>query len=175
MTREEKSQFVVELSQKFKTQPNFYVLDMGGMTVSESNAFRARLFKEKYEVHMAKNSLIRKALEAAGVDPAPMAAALKQSSSIIFAGENANAPAKLLKDYLGNKERPSLKGAFIEQTAFVGGDKLVDTLASLKSKDELIGEIIGLLQSPMSNVVSALQSGRDTLGGLMKALEERAA
>lgn len=175
MTREEKASFVAQLAEKFKANSNFYVVDMGGMTVAESNAFRARLFKENLEVHMAKNTLIRKALEVAGVDAAAMAPGLKQSSSIIFAPEAANGPAKLLKEYLEGKEKPVLKAAFVEQTAFVGGDKLVDQLASLKSKQELIGEIIGLLQAPMSNVLGALESSKNTIGGLLKTLETRAA
>ncbi len=175
MTREEKADLVSKLSEKFKANSNFYVVDMGGMSVAESNAFRARLFKDKLEVHMAKNTLIIKALEEAGIDAVPMTDALKQSSSIIFAPDAANAPARLLKEYLQGKEKPVLKGAYLQQSAFVGGEKLVDQLASLKSKQELIGEIIGMLQSPMQNVLGALQSGKNTLGGLVKSLEERAA
>lgn len=173
MTKEEKAQFVQSLADQLRQQPNFYVVDMGGMTVAESNAFRGRLFEDKLEVHMAKNTLIIKALTQNGVDITPLEPVLKQSSSLILAGEVANHPAKVLKSFLVGKEKPVLKGAWIEQSAFVGPQSL-DALVNLKSKNELLGEIIGLLQSPMKNLVGALQSNAgNKIHALLEAMAAR--
>lgn len=173
MTKEEKTALVDELAAVLEHTPNFYVLDMGGMDSAQTSAFRRKLYENRLSVRMVKNTLMEKALAKRGVDTESLKGALKQPSSFIFVGENANQPAKLLKDHLkGGAELPKLKGAFIEHSAFVGEDQL-DTLASLKSKQELLGELIGRLQSPMSNLVGALQSGGGTLHGLLKALEAR--
>lgn len=172
MTKQEKQDFVTHLAERIRKSPNFYVVDMGGMTVAESNKFRQRLFKDNLEVHMAKNTLIIKALEQVEGDHAGIYAALKQPSSIILAGENTKEPARVLKEYTKTASRPVLKGAFVMETAFVG-EGLLDTLISLKGKHELIGEIVGLLQSPMQTVLSQLQSGSNILGGLVKTLADR--
>lgn len=172
MTKEQKYELVDGLAEELKANPNFYVLDMGRMTVAQANNFRRKLFEANLEVRMVKNTLIKKALDKIGVDHTDIDPALKQPSSLIFVGENTSAPAKLLKDYRKASEMPQLKGAFIEHSAYIGDDQL-DALANLKSKEQLLGEIIGLLQSPISNVVSALQSGGGTIHGLLKTLADR--
>lgn len=174
MTKQEKIDFVEKLAADIKARPNFYVVDMGGMTVEQSSNFRRRLFKAKLQVHMAKNTLIKKALDKVGGVNAEIYGALKQSSSLIFVNENNTEPAKVLKEFLATSERPVLKGAYIDSTTFLGeGKQLVDQLAALKSKNELIADIIAMLQAPMQNVLGGLENAKGTLGGLLKAIEEK--
>lgn len=174
MTREEKAQVIEELSEKFKKVPFFYILDGTGMTVEQVNKFRRLCFKEGFEYKVAKNTLIYKALETTGVDYTELKdKVLKGFSGVLFSTEAPNTPAKMLKKYFSEgNEKPALKAASIDTAVFIGADQL-DTLAALKSKKELVGDIIGLLQSPAKNVVSALQSGSNTIAGLVKALSER--
>ncbi len=173
MTREEKQQVIVELSEKLNAKPNFYVTDASGLTVAEINNFRALCFEKGVEYKVYKNTLIKKALEKLDVDYTEFYDALKGFSGVMFAGEeNANMPAKVIKDYRKKGEKPVLKAASIDSEFYFGDDN-VKLLSELKSKNELIGEVIGLLQSPAKNVVSALQSGKSTLAGLVKTLSER--
>ncbi len=173
MTREEKEQVIVELSEKLNAKPNFYVTDASGFTVAEINNFRALCFENGVEYKVYKNTLIQKALEKLDTDYTEFFGVLKGFSGVMFAGEeNANMPAKVIKDYRKKGEKPVLKAASID-SEFYFGDENVKMLSELKSKNELIGEIIGLLQSPAKNVVSALQSGKSTLAGLVKTLSER--
>lgn len=175
MTPAEKEQFVQELAAKIRQNPNFYLVDMGGMTVAQSNNFRRKLFEKKLSVHMAKNSLIRKALEqvaaADGKSYDGIYPVLKSASSLIFAGEQANEPAKLIKDFLASTDKPVVKGAYLEEAAFTG-EGILDTLVSLKGKAELLGEIIGLLQSPIANVIGGLQASGNKVAGLVAAIGE---
>lgn len=175
MTPAEKEQFVQELAAQIRQHPNFYLVDMGGMSVAQSNNFRRKLFEKNLSVRMAKNTLIRKALEQVaasegrsydGIYPV-----LKSASSLIFAGEQANEPARLIKDFHVSTDKPVVKGAFLEEAAFTG-DGVLDTLVSLKSKAELLGEIIGLLQSPMANVIGGLQAAGNKVAGLVAAIAE---
>jgi len=176
MTREEKRHIVEELSVKLKENQAFYIADASGLTVAQVNAFRQMCFDKGVEYKVYKNTLVRKALES--IDAADASAfdeALKGFSGIMFAGEAANVPAKIIKEYRekGNSEsHPRLKVASIDFDLYLGDDKVAE-LAKLKSKQELIGEVIGLLQSPITNVVSSLQSGKSTLAGLVKTLQER--
>ncbi len=172
MTKQEKQAFVQQLASQLKEKPNFYVVDLGGLTVEQNNQFRRKLFQNKLSVQMAKNTLIKKAMEQAGLDHSSLGSALTQSSSIIFVNEKMNEPAKVMKEYLAGKEKPVLKGALLENSAYTG-PKVLDTLANLKGKEELIGEIITLLQSPMQNVLGGLLSGKDQIGGIVKALADR--
>lgn len=173
MTKEEKAAIVEELSAKLAEQPNFYLLDMGGMSVAQSNTFRAKLFEAGLEVHMFKNTLIKKALEGQEDSHGELYESLKQPSSLILVGsDNANAPAKVLKEFRKGSDKPTLKAAFIESSAYIGDDQ-IEGLSKLKSKAELLGEIIGLLQSPMANVMGSLKSGGDTLHGLLQTLAAR--
>jgi len=172
MTKQEKFKFVEELTEKIKQNPSFYVIDMGGFSVSKTNEFRAKAFAANLQVQVAKNTLIKKALDASEVDYSEIYPALKETSALVFFTENFKAPAQLIKDFRKEGEKPALKAAYVEETFFVG-DAHLATLISLKNKNELIGDVIALLQSPAKNVVSALLSGKNTVAGLVKALEER--
>jgi len=174
MTREEKVQVLAELSEKLSNKPNFYVADASGLTVAEINRFRRLCFDKGVEYKVYKNTLIKKALEKLDVDYTEFNSALKGYSGIMFSTEDAaNVPAKVLNDFRkGKAVKPFLKAASIE-SEFYFGDENLKMLSELKSKNELIGDIIGLLQSPAKNVVSALQSGKNTLAGLVKTLSER--
>jgi len=175
MTREEKAQIIDELSVKFSQHQHFYVTDASGLTVEQINAFRRLCFNAGVEYRVYKNTLIRKALEKNGnPNVAEIAKALKGFSGVIFSKEAGNAPAKVIKAYRKKVEgRPNFKAASIGTDLFVGEGNL-NLLSELKSKNELIGEIISLLQSPAKNVLSALLSGKHTVAGLVKALETRA-
>lgn len=177
MTREEKLQIIESLTEKFKETPYFYITDAAGFTVADVNAFRRTCYEKGIEYKVYKNTLIAKALENLEGDYSDFAAkVLKGSSGILFSKETGNLPAKVLLDFRkkrGKKEtRPVFKGAYIDTDVFVGEENL-ELLSNLKSKNELIGEVIGLLQSPMTNLVSALQSGPNTIAGLVKTLSER--
>ncbi len=174
MTREEKEQIIGELSQKFADNAHFYVTDASGFTVEQINNFRRLCFKSGIEYRVYKNTMIQKALERQeGVDYAPIFNVLSGFSGVIFSKETGNAPAKVIKEFRKKMEgKPVLKAASIGSDFFIGDENL-DTLVELKSKNELIGEIISLLQSPAKNVVSALLSSKNKVAGLVKALEER--
>ncbi|WP_374163109.1 50S ribosomal protein L10 [Arcticibacter sp. MXS-1] len=171
MRKEEKHEIVQSLTEQIKEYGNFYITDTADLTVAKINAIRRKFFENGISLQVAKNSLIRKALEAAGVEAPELDGVLKGSSTILFSSV-ANAPAKLIKELRKTGDKPILKGAYIDTAVFVG-DKQLDALASLKSKEELVGEIIGLLQSPAKNVISGLQSGGNKLAGIVKTLQER--
>ncbi len=173
MTREEKAQVIEELAEKFSQNAHFYITDASGLTVEQINTFRKMCFKAGVEYRVYKNTLIRKALEKQSGNYEDLYKALHGFSGVIFSKEVGNAPAKVIQEYRRKmKDRPALKAASIESALFVGEEHL-QTLAELKSKNELIGEVISLLQSPAKNVLSALLSGKNTVAGLVKALEER--
>ncbi len=173
MTREEKGQIIEDLTAKLKSR-HFYLTDTSGFTVAEVNKFRGLCFKEGIEYKVYKNTLIKKALENLDTDYAPVYEILKGSSGIMFVEENGNLPAKVIKKFRKEdpEERPRFKAASIDTDIFIGEDQL-DALSKLKSKQELIGEVITLLQSPAKNVISALQSGEQKLAGIVKTLSEK--
>lgn len=174
MTREEKAQVIAGLTEKFEQNNHFYITDTSGLTVGEINKFREMCFNKGIEYKVVKNTLIKKALENLETDYSGLDEALKGFSGVMFVEENANIPAKVIKDFQkeDKDQRPKFKAASIDSDIFIGEDQL-DTLSKLKSKQELIGEVITLLQSPAKNVISALNSGGDTLAGLVKTLQER--
>ncbi|NVK48121.1 MAG: 50S ribosomal protein L10 [Cyclobacteriaceae bacterium] len=176
MTREEKKEVIDSLTEKFRENPFFYITNASGFTVAEVNAFRRTCFEKGVEYKVYKNTLIKKALENLDADFSQLDSALKGFSGIIFSKETSNLPAKVLLDFrkkMGKKEtRPVFKGASIDSDVFVGEENL-EMLSKLKSKQELLGDLLGLLQSPAMNLISALQSGQNNLGGVLKALEER--
>jgi large subunit ribosomal protein L10 len=175
MTREEKATIIDELSEKFSQNSHYYITDASGLTVAQINAFRRICFNTGVEYRVYKNTLIRKALEKQGVDNNELFDTLHGFSGVIFSKESGNAPAKAIKEYRKKLEgKPGLKAASIENAIFIGEQHL-DTLHSLKSKNELIGDIISILQSPAKNVLSALLSSKSTVAGLLKTLEERKA
>ena len=171
MTKEEKYDLVLALTEQMKEYGNFYITDTSNLTVAKVNDIRRKCFDADIKMQVTKNSLIKKAMEAAGGDFDAVYDVLKGSSSILFS-KSATAPAKLIKQLRKTGDKPVLKAAYIDSALFIGDNQL-DTLTKLKSKEQLIGEIIGLLQSPAKNVVSALQSGGNTLAGLVKTLQER--
>jgi large subunit ribosomal protein L10 len=175
MTREEKAQIIEELAAKFADHAHFYITDATGFTVAQVNNFRRLCFKNGVEYRVYKNTMIRKALEKQeGTDFSPLFKTLHGFSGVIFSKESGNVPARVIQEFRKKLEgKPLLKGASINSDLFIG-DENVKVLAELKSKNELIGEVIGLLQSPAKNVISALQSGKHTLAGLVKTLESRA-
>lgn len=170
MRKEEKQEIVQALTEQIREYGNFYITDTSNLTVAKINGIRRKFFDNGISLQVAKNTLIRKAIEAAGVDAPELVDVLKGSSTILFSGV-ANAPAKLIKELRKTGDKPVIKGAYIEEAVFVGDQ--VDALAALKSKNELIGDIIGLLQSPAKNVISGLQSGGNKLAGIVKTLQER--
>ena len=173
MTRSEKVVAVESLKEKFNEYSFFYLTDFSHLTVEQINKLRGMCYDKDVEMKVAKNTLITKAFEAIGDDQgySGLAPALKGPTAIMFS-KVGNVPAKLIKEFRGKDERPILKAAYIDSDVFLG-DENVDILAALKSKEELIGEVIGLLQSPAKNVISALKSGGSTIMGLLKTLEER--
>jgi large subunit ribosomal protein L10 len=171
MNKEEKYELVQDLAEQMKEYGNFYITDTSNLTVAKINDIRRQCFDNQITMQVAKNSLIKKAMAAVGGDFGNIEEALKGSSSIMFS-KSSTAPAKLIKQLRKKGDKPVLKAAYIDQAVFVGDNQL-DTLINLKSREQLIGEIIGLLQSPAKNVLSALQSGGQTIAGLVKTLQER--
>ena len=170
MKKELKDTIIVELGEKLKEYPHFYLVDVTGLDAENTSKLRRKCFKNEIKMIVVKNKLLHKALEAAEVDFTEIYPALKGNTAVFFCN-TANVPAKLLKEY--TKEGiPALKAAYAEEGIFVGADKL-DELASIKSKNELIADVVALLQSPVKNVVSALQSGASTIHGVLKTLGER--
>lgn len=173
MTKEEKSKIIDELSEKLSNNAHFYITDAGGFTVAEVNAFRRICYNTGVEYRVYKNTLIQKALEKSGSNYEPLFDLLKGSSGVIFSKEAGNAPAKAIKEFRAKKEgTPKLKAASIGSDLYIGDENL-NMLSELKSKKELIGDVIALLQSPAKNVLSALLSSKHKLAGLVKTLEER--
>lgn len=173
MKREEKALVIENLAKRFSESDNFYFTDTSGLTVEEVNNLRRLCFGKEIEMKVAKNTLVKFALEKAdrsfdGVDEV-----LKGTTALLFSTV-ANSPAKVIKEFRGDKgDKPFLKAAYIDTDVIFGDDQL-SSLASLKSKEELIGDIIGLLQSPAKNVISALQgSGGQKLSGILKTLSEK--
>ncbi len=177
MTRDEKKVIIDGLTEKFKENPFFYITDASGFSVAQINAFRRTCYDKGVEYKVYKNTLIKKALENLDSDYSKLSEeALKGFSGIIFSKETSNLPAKVLLDFrkkLGKKEvRPLFKGAGIDSDVFIGETNL-EILSTLKSKNELLGDLIGLLQSPAKNLVSALLSGQNNITGVLKTLAER--
>ncbi|KYG76529.1 50S ribosomal protein L10 [Roseivirga echinicomitans] len=175
MTKEEKGVVIEELFQKFSENNNFYITDASGMSVAQTTALRRLCFEKGIEYKVFKNTLIQKALLKMDADYAPFdEKVLKGFSGIMFSGEDANSPAKLIKEFRKKSgfKSPMLKGASIDTDLFIGEENL-DMLSSLKSKAELIGEVIGLLQSPAKNVISGLKGAGGKLAGILQTLSER--
>ncbi|MEX8547932.1 MAG: 50S ribosomal protein L10 [Mucilaginibacter sp.] len=171
MKKEEKYEVVNALAEQIKEYGNFYITDTSNLTVAKVNSIRRKCFESDIVIQVAKNSLIKKAVEAIGGDFTPMYDSLKGSSSVMFS-KSTTAPAKLIKELRKTGDKPLLKVAYIDASFFIGDNQL-DALVNLKSKEQLVGEIIGLLQSPAKNVISALQSGGNIIAGVVKTLQER--
>ncbi|NJX14661.1 50S ribosomal protein L10 [Tamlana crocina] len=171
MTREEKSQVIEDLTAELAENANIYLTDISGLNAGTTSDLRRAAFKANVKMAVVKNTLLAKAMEASDKEFGDLPSVLKGNTSVMYA-EAGNAPAKLIKNFRKKSEKPLLKGAFIEEAIYIGDDQL-DTLVDIKSREELLGEIVGLLQSPAKNVVSALKSGGNTIAGVIKTLSER--
>ena len=171
MKKELKDTIIVELGEKLKEYPHFYLADLTGLNAEQTSDLRRKCFKSDIKLLVVKNKLLHKAFEAAELDYTPLCECLKGNTALMFT-QTANSPAKLLKEYKTKKQEvPALKGAFAEESFFVGADKL-DELVAIKSKNELIADVVALLQSPIKNVMSGLNAG-GKIHGLLDAIAER--
>lgn len=171
MTREEKSQVIDNLTSQLADSSTIYLADISGLDALSTTNLRRACFKANVKLAVVKNTLLSKAMEKSDKDFGELPDVLKGNTSIMIS-ETGNAPAKVIKEFRKKSDKPLLKGAYIEEAIYVGDDQL-DTLVNIKSKEELIGDIIGLLQSPAKNVVSALKSSGGKLSGILKTLSEK--
>ncbi len=171
MTREEKSKVIEDLTAQLAGTNVVYLADISGLNAETTSNLRRACFKAGIQLEVVKNTLLGKAMEASDNDYGDLATVLAGNTSILIA-ENGNAPAKIIKEFRKKSDKPLLKGAFIHHAVFIGDNQL-DALIALKSKEEVIGEIIGLLQSPAKNVISALKSSGGKIAGIVKTLSER--
>ena len=171
MTKEEKQDAIEDLKAALGGIKNLYLADISGLNAVQTTDLRQACFNEKIKLQVVKNTLLAKAMEASNHDFGELTNILKGNTSLMFS-EKGNAPAKVIKNFRKRSDKPILKGAFIEQAIYLGDEQL-DALVAIKSKDELIGEIITLLQSPTKSVISSLQSGGGKISGILKSLSER--
>lgn len=173
MTKEQKAQYIDDLAQELAQSNIFYLTDTSELTVETINKLRRRCFNSNIRLRSIKNTLLSKAFEKVeGKDFSELNSVLSGQTSIMFT-EVGNLPAKIIKEFRKKSDRPVLKAAYIEEAIFIGDNQL-DTLVAIKSKEELLGEIVGLLQSPAKNVISALKGQGGKIAGILKTLEERA-
>lgn len=171
MTREEKSQVIESLTAQLSENTIIYLADISGLDAGSTTKLRRACFKAGVSLNVVKNTLLSKAMESSDKDFGNLTEVLKGNTSLMVS-ETGNAPAKVIKEFRKKSEKPLLKGAFIEEAIYVGDEQL-DKLVEIKSKEEVIGDIIGLLQSPAKNVISALKSGGSTIAGIVKTLSEK--
>ena len=171
MTREEKSNVIEELTADLANNTNIYLTDISGLNAGKTSDLRRACFKANVRLAVVKNTLLEKAMEASDREFGELNTVLKGNTSVMYS-ETGNAPAKVIKTFRKKSEKPLLKGAFIEQEIYLGDDQL-DVLVDIKSREELIGDIISLLQSPAKNVISALQSGGGKLSGILETLSQK--
>ena len=172
MTREEKSQVIEDLAGKLTDNNVIYLADISGLNASDTSNLRRACFKAGVKLAVVKNTLLAKAMESSDKDFGELPETLKGNTSMMIA-EVSNAPAKVIKEFRkGKREKPILKGAYVEESVYVGDDQL-ESLVNIKSKEELIGEVLGLLQSPAKNVISALLSGGGKIHGILQTLSEK--
>ncbi|MDF4204555.1 MULTISPECIES: 50S ribosomal protein L10 [Maribacter] len=171
MTREEKATVIKDLTTQLADSSTIYVADISGLDAGTTSDLRRACFKADIRLAVVKNTLLAKAMEASDKEFGELPEILKGNTSLMFS-EVANAPAKLIKNFRKKSDKPLLKGAFVEEAIYIGDENL-DALVSIKSKEEMIGEIIGLLQSPAKNVISGLKSGGGKIAGILKTLSER--
>ena len=171
MTREEKAIVIEDLTAQLADNANIYLADISGLDAVATSNLRRACFKANIKLAVVKNTLLAKAMEASDKEFGELPEVLKGNTSLMLS-ETGNAPAKLIKNFRKKSDRPVLKGAFIEEAVYVGDENL-DALVNIKSKEEVIGDIIGLLQSPAKNVISGLKSGGGKLAGILKTLSEK--
>ncbi|WP_019038901.1 50S ribosomal protein L10 [Psychroflexus tropicus] len=171
MTREEKSIVIKDLTTKLADSSNVYLADISGLNAAVTSDLRRACFKADVKLMVVKNTLLAKAMESTDKEFGELTSILKGSTSIMLS-ETGNAPAKVIKNFRKKNEKPVLKGAYVAESIYVGDENL-DALVDIKSKEEVIGDIVGLLQSPAKNVVSALKSSGGKLSGILKTLSQK--
>ena len=171
MTREEKSQVIKELTVQLAENANIYLADISGLNAGTTSDLRRACFKANVKLAVVKNTLLEKAMEASDKEFGELPSTLKGNTSVMYS-ETGNAPAKVIKAFRKKSDKPLLKGAFIAESIYIGDEQL-DMLVDIKSKEELIGDVIALLQSPAKNVISALQSSGGKLSGILKTLSQK--
>jgi large subunit ribosomal protein L10 len=171
MRREEKEIIINDLYDKISNTKHFYLADTSGLNAEATAKLRRVCFEKEIKLLVVKNTLLRKALEKSETDFSPLFDILKDSTSILFS-DTGNTPAKLIKDFRKKHERPILKGAFVEESFYIGDNQL-DALSNIKSKDELLSDLLSLLQSPMKNLLSAISSPGNQLAGALKTMSEK--
>lgn len=172
MNLEEKKAIVGDLVEKIQKTGHFYLTDIGGLDALSTSDLRRKCFEKDIELLVVKNTLLKKALEQLDGEYNELYSTLTGNTAVMFC-EVGNVPAKLIKEIRKGNEKPVLKSAYVEEAVYVGDDQL-EALSTIKSKDELLGDVIGLLQSPIKNLLGSLESGKNTITGLLKALEDRA-
>ncbi len=172
MKREEKQVIIDNLTEQIRSHKHLYISDISELDAAATQELRKACFEANIKLIQVKNTLLRVALENLDTDYKELYGTLKGSSAVMLA-ETGNAPAKLIKEFRKSHDKPVLKAAYVEECAYVGENQL-DALVSIKSKEELLGDIVLLLQSPMQKLISALESGKNTIGGVLKTLEDRA-
>lgn len=171
MRKEDKSTIIDQIAAVVKNYNHFYLTETTSLNAEKTSELRKECFKAGIKLMVVKNTLLRKALESLDADYSELFSCLKGSTTVMLSN-TGNAPAKLIKEFNKKSDLPLLKAAYVEENVYIGADQL-DTLVAIKSKNELIAEVIGLLQSPAKNVVSALQSGGSKLHGVLQTLSER--
>ena len=171
MTKQDKVQEIQDLTSEITSVKNLYLTDIAGLDAIQTTALRRACFNANIRLSVVKNTLLAKAMEASEKDFGELKSVLKGNTSLMIS-ETGNAPAKLIKDFRKKSDKPLLKGAYIEEAIYIGDDQ-IDYLESIKSKEELIGDIISILQSPAKNLILALESGKSNLSGILKTLSER--
>ncbi|MCI7514050.1 MAG: 50S ribosomal protein L10 [Bacteroidales bacterium] len=174
MRKEEKAQILESIAAQLQETPNFYITDISGLNAGQTSKLRRECFEKGIKLVVVKNTLFHKAVEALGNEEATLVFPALEGPTAIMYCETPNAPAKLIKKFNeAGQDKPALKAAYVQECAFVGADKL-NELCNIKSREELIADIVALLQSPVRNVVSALQNaGPQTIAGLVKTLSEK--
>lgn len=172
MNIEEKKAIVADLVERINNNGHFYITDIESLNAAATSELRRKCFEKDIDLLVVKNTLLKKALETLEGEYDQLYSALKGNTAVMFC-KTANVPAKLIKEIRTSNPKPVLKAAFVEQSAYVGDNQL-EALATIKSKEELVGDIIMLLQSPIQKVIGAIESGKNTIGGVLKTLEDRA-
>ena len=171
MRKEDKQVLIDSILSELKACPNFYLTDVSDLNAEKTSQLRRQCFNSGVKMIVVKNALLHKAMQQMEKDYEGLYDVLKGSTALMLC-ETGNAPAKLIKNFRKTSDRPILKGAFIEECCYIGDDML-DALCNVKSKNDLIADVIALLQSPMKNVISGLQSGGHKLSGILETLSER--
>jgi len=171
MTREEKAQVIEDLTTRLGDADTLYLADISGLDAPSTTKLRRACFKAEVTLNVVKNTLLARAMDATDKDFGDLATVLKGNTSLMIS-EKGNAPAKVIKEFRKKSEKPLLKGAFIDEAVYIGDENL-ETLSNIKSKEELVGDIVSALQSPAQNVISALKEGGGKLAGILKTLSEK--